>query len=308
MSHTIRVLAVEDNFDHFLLVHTCLAGPDATGLVFEVVRAKRLSEAVELLSRWRWDAVLLDLMLSDSSGLDTFRVVAQKAPGVPILITTCVEDEAVALDAMRLGAQDFILKGSPDFRMLKRAIRYAVERKAALEQRDQVIRAAADGMVVVDAASTVRLVNPAAARLFHPAALLGKPFPYPTRSGETTVVENPRAPEPPPAVEMRVPPLTWNLEPASLAGRRDGTRAHDARCASCWRGGLRGRYPLRTRGSALSRRDRVRGPPKPRALWQSARHRAGTRDLGHRSGGSSPGRPALCVRADRKSTRLNSSH
>lgn len=221
MSHRFRVLVVEDDFDHYMLIETCLAGCDATGLEFEPVRAQRLSEALERLACWRWDAVLLDLMLPDSSGLDTFRVLSQKASGVPVLITTCVGDEAVALEAMRLGAQDFILKGSPDFRMLKRSIRYAVERKAALEQRDQVIRAAADGMVVIDQAGAVRLVNPAAARLFHPVSLLGKPFPYPTRAGETSVIEILRAPEPPLVVEMRVAPLSWNLEPASLACLRD---------------------------------------------------------------------------------------
>jgi len=221
MSQRIRVLVVEDDFDHFLLIQTCLAGPDAMGLVFDIVRAKSLSAAVELLGCWRWDAVLLDLMLPDSSGLDTFRVVSRKAPGVAILIATSLGDEAVALEAMRLGAQDFILKGAPDFRMLNRAIRYAVERKAAFEQRDQVVRAAADGMIVVDASGTVRLVNPAAERLFQPACLLGKPFPYPTRAGETRLIEIPRPPEPPFVVEMRVSPVTWNLEPAALACLRD---------------------------------------------------------------------------------------
>jgi len=221
MNHRIRVLVVEDNFDHFLLIKTCLAGPDATGLVFEAVRAKSLSEALELLSSATWDAVLLDLMLPDSSGLDTFCVVSQKAPGVAILVMTCVGDEATAHEAMRLGAQDFILKGGPESRMLKRAIRYAVERKAALEQRDQVIRAAADGMIVVDATGTVRLVNPAAARLFQPASLMGKPFPYQTRVAETQLIEIPRPPQPPLVVEMRVSPTSWNLEPASLACLRD---------------------------------------------------------------------------------------
>ncbi|OGS36614.1 MAG: hypothetical protein A2506_09235 [Elusimicrobia bacterium RIFOXYD12_FULL_66_9] len=198
-----------------------LAEPDVTRMVFDVVRAQTLSEALEQLSSWRFDAILADLMLPDSSGLETFQVLQRKASGVAILVTTSVGDERAAMEAMRSGAQDFILKGSPDFRMLKRAIRYAVERKAALEQRDQVIRAAADGMVVIDATGIVRLVNPAAERMFLPASLLGRSFPYPIRLDETGIIEIPRPPQPPTLVEMRVSPMSWNLEPASLACLRD---------------------------------------------------------------------------------------
>lgn len=221
MSHRIRVLAVEDDFEHFLLVQRYLAEPDAPGLDCETVRAGSLSEALELLAREKWDAVLLDLMLPP--GLDALRIVQEKAPGVAVLITSRLGDEAAAPEAMRLGAQDFVLNGGPDFRMLKRAVRYAVERKAALEQRDQVIRAAADGMIVVDSSGAVRLVNPAAERLFQAAAasLLGKPFPYPIRVGETGLIEIPRPPLPPLVVEMRVSPLSWNFEPAALACLRD---------------------------------------------------------------------------------------
>jgi len=219
----MRVLVVEDDRDHFEIIQTRLAEPDAVGLEFEVVRAETLAEARARLTQGGWDVVLLDLMLPDCRGLDTFLAVSRAAPGTAIIVTTSLGDEWTAHQAMQLGAQDFLAKGAADSRFLKRAIRYAVERKSALEQRDQVIRAAADGMVVVDEEGAVRMVNVAAERLFELPAdkMVGMPFPYPTRVGETTVIEIPRASSPPLAAEMRVTALDWHLGSASLACLRD---------------------------------------------------------------------------------------
>ena len=118
-----------------------------------------------------------------------------------------------------------MIKASSDSRMLKRSIRYAIERKTAHAQRDQIIRAAADGMAVVDAAGTIQFVNAAAEKILGLPApqLLGRPFPYPAHIGETTLLEVPRPAGGAAVVEMRVTQVQWDSGPAGLASLRDVT-------------------------------------------------------------------------------------
>jgi signal transduction histidine kinase len=88
-----------------------------------------IDEALVALQRAEHQAVLLDLCLSGSEGLETFAQIHERAPAIPIVILTCHEDEAFALEALRRGAQDYILKSKIDGKLLTRAIRYAIERK-----------------------------------------------------------------------------------------------------------------------------------------------------------------------------------
>ena len=221
----IRVLAIEDDQDYVEILRLCLAESDAMELCFEVDSAERLAAGLTKLTTARYDAVLVDLGLPDASGLEAARAVLAAAPDIPVLVSTNFGDEKTALEAMRLGAQDFMIKASSDSRMLKRSIRYAIERKTAQGQRDQIIRAAADGMAVVDASGTTRFVNSAAEKILGvPAAkLIGAPFPYPAHIGETSLLEVPRASGLTAAVEMRVTQLSWDSGPAVLASLRDIT-------------------------------------------------------------------------------------
>jgi signal transduction histidine kinase len=88
-----------------------------------------LSEALEKMREREFHAVLLDLCLTDSEGIETFARLHKHAPGIPIVILTCHEDEAFALEALRHGAQDYLLKSKIDGKILTRVIRYAIERK-----------------------------------------------------------------------------------------------------------------------------------------------------------------------------------
>lgn len=81
--------------------------------------------------------VFLDLSLPDSRGLDTFSRVYAQAPQVPIIVLTGLDDEQVAVQAVRKGAQDYLVKGYVDSNLLVRAMHYAVERKRALEEELQ---------------------------------------------------------------------------------------------------------------------------------------------------------------------------
>jgi signal transduction histidine kinase len=76
--------------------------------------------------------VLLDLNLPDSHGADTFRKVLEKSPGVPVVILSGQDDEALAMKALHQGVQDYMVKGDITSRHLERVMRYAIERQALI--------------------------------------------------------------------------------------------------------------------------------------------------------------------------------
>ena len=126
--NTATVLLVEDSSAIALGIQGFLEEPGG-GLRIEHV--KDLAAAVARVARGGVDVVLLDLGLPDSEGLATFIRMHKQAPDVPTVVVTSVDDEHVALDALRKGAQDYLVKSEVNGRMLHRAIRYAIERKQA---------------------------------------------------------------------------------------------------------------------------------------------------------------------------------
>jgi signal transduction histidine kinase/DNA-binding NarL/FixJ family response regulator len=142
---TITVLLIEDNPGDARLIREILAR--ARGAQFELKRAECLSEGLERLAAGGIDAVLLDLSLPDSSGLETFLKVHEQAPRVPITVLSGFDDEVVAVRAVREGAQDYLVKGQVDRNLLVRALRYAIERKRseeALQRHDAILQAVSD--------------------------------------------------------------------------------------------------------------------------------------------------------------------
>jgi signal transduction histidine kinase len=131
-SGAIQILLVEDNpADAALLKHTLL---DTAGNQFDVTHAENMAAAIQLLSQRPFDAILLDLSLPDCRGLETVENANAAAPGVPIVVLTGLDDEATAIEAVRKGAQDFLVKGQFDSRLLARSVHYAKERKSAEQQ------------------------------------------------------------------------------------------------------------------------------------------------------------------------------
>ncbi len=131
----IRVLLVEDNPADALVLGQTLT--EAGEQQFDVVHADSMAEASRLLDARPFDAILLDLSLPDSHGLPTVERAKAVAPGLPIVVLTGLDDEATAIEVVRSGAQDFLIKGRSDGRLVVRAIRYAMERK----QTEQQLRA-----------------------------------------------------------------------------------------------------------------------------------------------------------------------
>ena len=97
---------------------------------------ENLAEAKERLGKEDFNVLVLDLGLPESQGIETFLEVKNIAPGIPIVVMSGLDDETVAIEAVRGGAQDYLLKGKWDAEVLKRSIYYAIERHRLLSERD----------------------------------------------------------------------------------------------------------------------------------------------------------------------------
>jgi signal transduction histidine kinase len=124
-----HVLLIEDNPGDADLVRLRLVEGKSE---VHVNCVPRLSDALACLELETPSLVLLDLNLPDSHGADTFRQIMQKAPNVPVVILSGQDDEALAMKAVHLGVQDYLIKGEITSKHLERALRYAVERQGLL--------------------------------------------------------------------------------------------------------------------------------------------------------------------------------
>jgi len=126
---SIKVLLVEDNLGDARLLYEGME--EALPGKFQMIHVRRLSEALEFLWEDTCHVVLLDLGLPDSHGLDTLFLVRAQAPDVPIVVLTGFRDEEMGDQALKEGAQDYLIKGQVDSKLLARSMRYAIARKAA---------------------------------------------------------------------------------------------------------------------------------------------------------------------------------
>lgn len=125
-----KVLVVEDSPTIGQWLKQMLANQVDQG--FETVLVETLHSALEQLSFGGIQVVLLDLLLPDSSGLDTFRAVHSHAPNIPVVVLTATGNPSDGLVALSEGAQDYVIKGDFDGRLLARTIRYAIERQGLM--------------------------------------------------------------------------------------------------------------------------------------------------------------------------------
>ncbi|MCT7962813.1 response regulator [Laspinema sp. D1] len=127
----MRILLVEDNLADAELLQEILL--DLGEEQFTLAHVWRVSEALKQLAKSEFDVVLLDLSLPDSWGLETLMQVQSQAPTIPVVILTGSQDEEQAIEAVRKGAQDYLLKGQLVGALLVRAIHHAIERNRTLE-------------------------------------------------------------------------------------------------------------------------------------------------------------------------------
>ena len=127
----IKVLLVEDNPENIRLIREMLK--EAKPALAALEDAPSLLTAVERLAKGGIDAVLLDLGLPDSQGISTFVELHNHFPRTPIVVLTDVTDEKLGLQAVREGAQDYLVIGKVNGEWICRAVLYAVERMQAKE-------------------------------------------------------------------------------------------------------------------------------------------------------------------------------
>ncbi len=177
----VRILVVEDDLADARLFQEMLADADAA---FSIEHVRSLSEAVGSLARCGIDVVMCDLSLPDSRGMRTFEKLHEAARGVPVIVLSGLDDQSLAVETVRRGAQDYLVKGRADTHLLVRSIRYALERIATerelAEERNllrSVINNLLDSIYVKDARGVYRLDNLAHRRFIgaeEPDQVVGK--------------------------------------------------------------------------------------------------------------------------------------
>ncbi len=168
----IHLLLIEDSPDDALLIQELLA--DSRQADFEVEHVDWLAAAVSRLKSGfnaghapennlaDFDAVLLDLQLPDSRGLDTFRAVQRAAPALPVVVLSGFEDETTALTAVQEGAQDYLVKTGISTAALERTVRYAIERSRtgkALAERNAELEKAKEAAEAASRAKSAFLAS-----------------------------------------------------------------------------------------------------------------------------------------------------
>jgi signal transduction histidine kinase len=136
MTKPVQVLLVEDNAGDARLLHEMFRKEKAGSFV--LTHLLRMGEAVAHLEKGGVDILLLDMGLPDGHGLDTVRRAQVAAPHVPVIVLTGLDDEALAAQAMKEGAQDYLIKGQIESRALPRALRHAIERHRMQEEAELI--------------------------------------------------------------------------------------------------------------------------------------------------------------------------
>jgi DNA-binding NtrC family response regulator len=131
----MRILVIEDNHDDYQILRRYInkSGLEAKG----IQRVESISSACKAIEETRFDIILLDMSLPDSSGENTFLKIHDKAKDIPVIILTGLSDEKLINSTLQKGAQDFISKDemNPDF--IKHAIKRAIDRQTLLNSLDE---------------------------------------------------------------------------------------------------------------------------------------------------------------------------
>lgn len=245
MTRRIPLLLVEDNPTDRLVIREFLS--EAVEVDFELDEVETMAQCLAQLATKEYAAILLDLGLPDSQGELSFRNIIERAPDVPVLVLTGLEDEEAGVRAMRYGAQDYLVKGDFQGSLLIRSVRYAVERhRISSELRQlasklgdtsrqlgesearirELFNVSEDAMIVVDEQNIVQFANPATSRFLMEelGEILGRPFPF--QLDKDLSVRELSLPSKQGVVryaEVKTVQTNWNDQPARLLTLRDIT-------------------------------------------------------------------------------------
>lgn len=219
----MRILLVEDDPDDVFLLKGMLNRVE--GQKFKVTVAESINACRNQLRTDLYDVLLLDLSLSDSQGLSTLAIVKQGAVGIPIIVLTGLQDEKIATEAVRKGAQDYLVKGKVNADVLLRSLSYAVERNqlnremcASEERLRTIIENTSGGILIISKSGIVEFANRAAEELFGrtKAKLEGRDFGYPITRGGSDEIDIIKPDKEHVSAEMQIVELDWQGEDAYL--------------------------------------------------------------------------------------------
>jgi len=168
----LNILIVEDDMGDTKLLHRLLH--QSALPISDVKCVERLDTALGLLGKGNFDVVFLDLGLPDSRGIDSVSAVNAKAPDVPIIVLSGLDDAEMGATAVQKGVEDYLVKGQVDSDLLAHAVRYAIERRQTrkiLDRKQKHLEAIFDavpiGMLLVDENLIVRRVNDTIRQMVH---------------------------------------------------------------------------------------------------------------------------------------------
>lgn len=148
MNDMIRCLLVEDNSTDAKLIEVMLRR--SMHQEFELVLIDNLAAAIEHTHNNQVDVIILDLILPDSNGLETFLTLKNSVNGIPIIILSGMDDREMAMRAVTAGAQDYIVKGDVEGRFLSKSIIYSIQRvksEKILKKKENEKRLVLDNMM-----------------------------------------------------------------------------------------------------------------------------------------------------------------
>lgn len=126
----LNILHVEDDISDACLIKEMLNRTEGFTRPYNLVQVDSLKDALNAMQHYGFNAVLLDLNLRDHSGIENIRVISEENPDMPIVVITGMDNEDMALRAVKSGAQEYIVKGHGDGHIIHMAIKSSIERKA----------------------------------------------------------------------------------------------------------------------------------------------------------------------------------
>ncbi|MGH2574854.1 MAG: response regulator [Ignavibacteria bacterium] len=154
LSKNVKILLIEDNPGDARLIKEYLN--DVKNSKFNLEICNKLHDGINVLANRDVDLILLDLNLPDSEGLVSFDKIFSITSKVPIIVLTGLNDEGTALNAVQRGAQDYIVKDTVESDSLKRAIRYAIERKKSEEEHQKFMEQRVRSSAIIEAQENER--------------------------------------------------------------------------------------------------------------------------------------------------------
>ncbi len=241
INSVLKVLLIEDDIDYASLLHLQLERVQVKGTHIphlHVIQVGSLAEAEATLQAEHYDLVLLDISLPDARELQGLQRLKKLVPGLPVVVLTVNDDDQLALTAIQLGAQDYLIKDEITIGLLVRTMHHAVKRGdllASLESKyvnelqaneeglRSIVEHVADGIAIIDNAGIIQFFNAAFAKLLQRTEkeCIERPLGYTFTVNATTEIDVKGTDGMSHTLEMRASSIYWHRQNANLILLRD---------------------------------------------------------------------------------------